>query len=602
MTEATDQTTKSQSASSDPINSVGTSELLAALDDVLEQVSDDALPIPLEQLERVRSILRGKLHWELKTRCQTPWLIMMAGGTNVGKSELFNALVQQQGALPDARGAQTKHPLAWLHEDDLTLLEQVLGEAWSVEPLDDHSALNTETPVTEQNPFYVLTHGDAAWRGCCLIDTPDFDSDHLPNRAKSLELAGLCDGLVFTTIADKYNDRLSVQFLSQALAEIRRLYLLFNLATDENRPAQDDFEQTVVPGCIDESKDDQFSEIFPRETRLYRIAPEYDAATRHDRLKEKLDELRGELLDAAQNREALKKTMVRRIGELTLQQLEELHRDLHAPWEEIARLETALKQTADEFQAALDDYYREAPFHEFDAIFTEMLKQLEVPYLDQFLSWTGDLMVKTGRLVGLEFGDGHGGKTSELARQRSDREVSLAEEFDEKSCAVIDATVENALKKPAQDESDEVTSPAEWVADVDEARELEQYIQETQNELNQMVEERPRLRKALIAGRTTLLAGGGLGVALATGGLGRLDLILAPASAALIKQVIERIGRSWIDQRRSQYFKLRGELLKQRLADTNAARMEQLKPSANRDALTNLETEMSKFDDQLARL
>jgi hypothetical protein len=136
------------------------------------------LPAAAEIARRINGL---QLELGLGVTTASPLVIALMGGTGVGKSRLFNALISREGASPvsDSVRACTRRPYVAIDP----------GRVRSVRA---HS-------LGALGPEYV----DAPGWEVALVDTPDFDSVMTDNRAMLREIVSRCDLIVYVTTHEK---------------------------------------------------------------------------------------------------------------------------------------------------------------------------------------------------------------------------------------------------------------------------------------------------------------------------------------------------------------------------------------------------------------
>ena len=120
-------------------------------------------------------------------------VIMLMGGTGVGKSTLLNALAGGTIAQASFARPTTRDPVVYYHHSIQTTR---LDPALQFCKLAAH-----DRPALEQK---------------ILVDTPDLDSNDLANREKLIRLLPVADILLYVGSQEKYHDKLGWEiFLEQ---------------------------------------------------------------------------------------------------------------------------------------------------------------------------------------------------------------------------------------------------------------------------------------------------------------------------------------------------------------------------------------------------
>lgn len=185
----------------------------------------------------------------------------VVGGTNIGKSVIFNHLAGERASATSPLASGTKHPVCLVppgFEEKHNLSAIFHGfvlELWS----QSESALE-ETP---QDRLFWRT-SSATPANLLVLDTPDIDSDTPINWRRADMIRRSADVLIAVLTQQKYNDAAVKQFFRKAADEDKAIVIVFN--------------QCLLPD------DEQYWPIwlntFCRETN---IVPEYVYVAPNDR-------------------------------------------------------------------------------------------------------------------------------------------------------------------------------------------------------------------------------------------------------------------------------------------------------------------------------
>ncbi|MBN1590213.1 MAG: GTPase domain-containing protein, partial [Pirellulales bacterium] len=151
--------------------------------------------------------------------------VAVVGGTNIGKSLLFNHLTGEQSSAVSPLAAGTKHPVCLVPPEtaDTELLERLLEgfelRVW--QSADDALAESQENRL-----FWRV--GDYVPARLLLLDTPDVDSDVEVNWERARAVRRVADVLVAVLTQQKYNDAAVKQFFREAVAADKPIVVLFN--------------------------------------------------------------------------------------------------------------------------------------------------------------------------------------------------------------------------------------------------------------------------------------------------------------------------------------------------------------------------------------
>ncbi len=166
------------------------------------------------------------LHKLLPQTAAEPYLIVaVVGGTNIGKSVVFNHLAGEvaSGVSPLASG--TRHPVCLAPEDfaDEALLVDMF-QGFTLRPW--HAAEDALHDTPEHLLFW--RSGPNVPPRLLLLDTPDIDSDAVVNWQRADHVRQAADVLVAVLTQQKYNDAAVKQFFRKAAEADKPVVVLFN--------------------------------------------------------------------------------------------------------------------------------------------------------------------------------------------------------------------------------------------------------------------------------------------------------------------------------------------------------------------------------------
>ena len=168
-------------------------------------------------------LLRGKL---LPQLTDDAFLIAaVVGGTNIGKSVVFNHLAGTRASATSPLASGTKHPVCLVppgfeREHDLAeLFEGFRLHRWT----EAESALEE----SDGDELFWRTSDDLP-QNLLVLDTPDIDSDAKVNWARADKVRRAADVLVAILTQQKYNDAAVKTFFRRAAAEDKAVVVVFN--------------------------------------------------------------------------------------------------------------------------------------------------------------------------------------------------------------------------------------------------------------------------------------------------------------------------------------------------------------------------------------
>ncbi|MPV87237.1 ABC transporter, partial [Georgenia ruanii] len=169
------------------------------LADLEAEVARARFPLDLPGAGDLRA-LREQVLTQLGTRLRprlaqptAPAVVVLGGSSGAGKSTLLNSVVGAEVSAAGVLRPTTRRPVVAVHPADAPALE---GQ-----------------PLTELAD--VVVH-DGVPEGLAILDAPDLDSVHAPNRTLGARLLEAADLWVFVTTASRYGDAIPWRTLTEA--------------------------------------------------------------------------------------------------------------------------------------------------------------------------------------------------------------------------------------------------------------------------------------------------------------------------------------------------------------------------------------------------
>lgn len=168
-------------------------------------------------------LLRMKLRPQLE---MDPLLVVaVVGGTNIGKSVIFNHLAGELASAVSPLAAGTKHPVCLAPE--ASAKAAVLGRLF--EGFELCTWQSPEDPLQEspENRLFWRVGQNVPPR-LLLLDAPDVDSDAHVNWRRARAIRQAADVLVAVLTQQKYNDAAVKQFFREAVLADKPIVVVFN--------------------------------------------------------------------------------------------------------------------------------------------------------------------------------------------------------------------------------------------------------------------------------------------------------------------------------------------------------------------------------------
>lgn len=212
---------------------------------------------PLPQREWYE-LLRQKLQPQL--RDDSFLVVAVVGGTNIGKSVIFNHIAGTSASAASPLASGTKHPVCLVPPDfderhdlagifDGFALSRWTDAGAALEESSDHRLF---WQASEQTPPNLL-----------LLDTPDIDSDAQINWQRADNIRRCADVLIAVLTQQKYNDAAVKQFFRRSAAEDKAVIVVFNQC---ELPEDDEFWPLWLGTfCRETGVDPEFVYVAPND-------------------------------------------------------------------------------------------------------------------------------------------------------------------------------------------------------------------------------------------------------------------------------------------------------------------------------------------------
>lgn len=177
-------------------------------------------------------ILAGSEWYELLRQKLLPqlgsdaWLVAaVVGGTNIGKSVVFNHLAGCRASSTSPLASGTKHPVC-LVPDGFTETHQ-LSEVFPDFQLHEWSDADHALRDSDQHDLFWRTASELP-STLLVLDTPDIDSDARVNWVRADAIRRSADVLIAVLTQQKYNDAAVKEFFRKAASEHKAVIVVFN--------------------------------------------------------------------------------------------------------------------------------------------------------------------------------------------------------------------------------------------------------------------------------------------------------------------------------------------------------------------------------------
>jgi energy-coupling factor transporter ATP-binding protein EcfA2 len=184
-----------------------------------------AQPILEEKRSETEQLLTA-LSWKARLHGDFPPIVCLVGGTGTGKSTLFNSLAECKISEVGIRRPSTLQAVI--------LVSQLFADQLKGSPFLSYYGESHAIVFQDEHP---------GLEGLVLVDTPDFDSVELSNRAIADDFFIISDVLVFITSQEKYADLTGHQMQARARQWGKKTIFVMNKVASET--AYNDFANLI---------------------------------------------------------------------------------------------------------------------------------------------------------------------------------------------------------------------------------------------------------------------------------------------------------------------------------------------------------------------
>ena len=152
-------------------------------------------------------------------------VVAVVGGTNIGKSVIFNHIAGDRISSTSPMASGTKHPTAIIPDG---FAESVaLGELFP--GFDIRDWIDPDQPLQEDDQHLLFwRENEATADNLIVLDTPDVDSVALVNWERADHIRQSADVLIAVLTQQKYNDAAVKKFFRKAAQEDKLVIVVFN--------------------------------------------------------------------------------------------------------------------------------------------------------------------------------------------------------------------------------------------------------------------------------------------------------------------------------------------------------------------------------------
>lgn len=502
---------------------------------------------------RLLSLLDDKLIPE--STPDLPLVVVVSGGTNVGKSSLVNWLAGTVVSPVSALARGTKIPVLCGSVRDL----EALSSAWipgRPGGKADREASREISP-SRVNTVWLRETERFPPPGCVLIDSPDFDSNFDQNRWWADRLVTASDALIMVVTPEKYNDAAVIETIQLARNLGKTLLGVFNKRDG------------------DEAWMDFVRNVWERETGPAVVVSVPRLNQNGSPAPELLEHVRSAVQKWIDGRHEIKSGAVRGTRYVFRKDMAVLLKRLDDERIWLKAVVDILETTAND---GVEWYRRELKkenFVEVDRMFRRLMEQYRIRIIDDVYGalrkGAGAVWNRIRSVAGMSQ-PGSGPYSAERLRRETIRVQSVAGTVQSRlfgMTGLVPDPIRHLVQEWVEIWRNNLVEP-----------DIEGYLEKMSEQVDGWIEtetqamavhvrEHPNLRRFLVTGKLTFQVGFGLIGAYLMGGFNPGDVILAPALERLAAILMETgLGKAYFLSRRRELLRLRCNLVRSFIEET----------------------------------
>jgi hypothetical protein len=500
------------------------------------------------ELHLAGALVRNCLGPYLEEPSPAPLHIAVVGGAGAGKSTIVNFLTGAGAAEANPQAGFTRHPIAYTNCNGALHLPAQLGFLGSLERLGETAGADLDRDVYQVRCVAADPTSAHILKEAVVWDCPDMTTWAARGYvARLLEIAAVADVLIYVASDERYNDELPTHFLQLLLQTGKPVIVCLLKMKEEDAPALIEHFQQEVLGK------------FPHPAIACLAIPFLTAEQLADPVRQ-ASRFRIPLLNQVavllNPPEAARRRVVRGAARYLLAHRERL---LGAARQDIAALEAwqaAVHTGQHEFSNRYRrEYLSSEKFHSFDDALILLLDLLELPGAGRVVSTTLWVVRTPYRLLKGWLGKALSRPTGANLPETQVLEQALTGWLD----LLHREAVRRAESNPVWAHLDKGFK--EGLPDLARQRFEEAYrnfqqsltdeVDQTARSIYEELEKKPVLLNTLRSGNFALDVAA-IGSAFLFGHIGVQDFVLVPLMASLKQQIVELLGRQYVDNLREQ--------------------------------------------------